>query len=177
MLTDLRQAWRLIARQPLFTAVVCLTLAVGIGANAATFSIVDAALFRPLPYTDADRLVQIYRVARTRDGGTTSVLIEGPEVDVVRSASDVFEGVEVFGWPASKALAEGTGVNPLVGGFSVGLPAFLGIRPQLGRTFRADDLAASDALVLSDGYWQRAFGRDPAVIGRRIAFTDRTCTI
>jgi predicted permease len=177
VLHDLKQAIRLLARQPVFTLVACLTLALGIGANTAIFSVVDAALFQPLPYRNADRLVGVYRNAKTPDGRVVAALIDGGVADYVRAATSLFDGVEVFKRPGPRALASGAEQSPWVGGFSVGLPSFLGIAPELGRTFTADDVAAGEAIVLSDRYWRRAFNGDSAVLGRIMAFSDRTCTV
>jgi hypothetical protein len=132
MLNDVRHALRLVVRHPGFTTVACLTLALGIGANAAIFSLVDAALFRPLPYRDADRLVNAYRVAQTIDGSSVGVLISGEEVDWVRAVKEVFDGVEVFSAPRPKTLAKGLDQTPWVGAFPPALPAFLGVSHRSG---------------------------------------------
>jgi putative ABC transport system permease protein len=174
MLNDLRQALRLLVRASGFTATACLTLALGIGANAAIFSVVDAALFRPMPYKDADRLVNVYRIAETVDGQRVDAVIGGALVDVVREVTQVFEGVEVFRTARPTALATGVDQNLWVGGFAPALPEFLGVRPQVGRAFTREDVTAQDAIGLSDGFWQRAFHRDPGVLGKTIAFGDRT---
>jgi putative ABC transport system permease protein len=172
MLTDLRQALRLLRRHPGFSAVACLTLALGIGANAAVFSVVDAALFRPLPYRDAERLVTVYRLARTPDGHNVPILIRGDQVSYIRDAATVFDRVEVFSQPKPMALRAGLDQSPWVGGIGVGLTALLGVTPQLGRAFSAEDLAARDTVVLSDGYWRRAFHADRNVIGRVVPFVE-----
>jgi predicted permease len=176
MLNDVRQAFRLLARNPGFTLVACLILALGIGANAAIFSVVDAALFKPLPYKDADRLVDVYQVAQSVDGERFPILFEG-HADIVREIRQVFEGVEAFSSARPMALATGTDQSPWVGGLAPALPAFLGVRPQIGRDFTREDVLAHDTIILSDGFWQRAFGRDPGVLGKTIAFADRSCVV
>ncbi|HKW03394.1 MAG TPA: ADOP family duplicated permease [Vicinamibacterales bacterium] len=177
MLNDLVHALRLVRRQPGFTAIACVTLALGIGANTAIFSVVDAALFQPLPYRDADRLVSVYFTTTSMDGRTVMALVDGSQADYVRAASGVFEGVEVFGRPAGRALSAGSGPNVWVGAFSAGLPTFLGIAPEVGRTFTVDDVAAGDTIVLSDRFWRSALNGDPQVLGRTMAFAERSYTV
>jgi putative ABC transport system permease protein len=177
LLNDVRHALRLLARSPGFTASACLTLALGIGANVAIFSVVDAALYRPMPYRDADRLVNVYRVAETVDGQRVPSNIGGRLVDVVRAITSVFESVEVTRGAGHTTLATSLDQSLWVGGFGPGLPALLGVRPQIGRSFTQQDVAAQDAIVLSDRFWQRAYQRNPGVLGTTIALPDRTFVV
>lgn len=177
MLNDLRHAVRLLLRQPGFTAVASLTLALGIGATAAVFSVVDAALFRPLPYREPDQLVHISRRAKTPDGHEILVLAEGTQARFVREVTSVFDSVDVFSGPRPMALASGTDQSPRVGGFTATLPSFLGVAPQIGRVFTAQDALAKETIIVSDAYWQRAYQRDAGVIGRTIAFSDRSYVV
>ena len=174
---DVRYAVRGLRRAPGFAAIASLTLALGIGANAAIFSVVDAAMFRPVPYRDADRLVDVYRVAQSRAGGLVPTLLDGSQLRHVRALTSVFEGAEAYGDAHPIALATGSDQSPWIGGFGPSLPAFLGVTPQIGRVFDANDVAAGNVIVLSDAYWRRAFGGDRAVLGASIAFADRTFTI
>ena len=177
MLNDVRHALRLLVRQPGFTVVACLTLALGIGANTAVFSVVDAALFRPLPYQDADRLVSVYRIAQARDGQHVPVVVDGNQVDLIRAVTPVFERVEVFKGPVPLALASGIGQTPWVGGYAPGLPSLLGVAPEVGRTFAEDDVRGQATIVLSDGFWRHSLGADPSVVGKTIAFASHAYVV
>jgi tetrahydromethanopterin S-methyltransferase subunit F len=180
---DLRHAVRLLARNRRFTAAAVLTLALGIGANAAIFGIVDAALFRPIPYKDADRLVLVLGSAWTivDDGQNlkrqpTFSLI-GRDVDTARVFTSIFEDFGAYRTARPAALATGIDQNLRVGGFTPNLSRFLGVWPEIGRAFTRDDLQAHDAIIVSDGFWQRTFNRDPHVIGKTLAFPDHTYVV
>lgn len=174
---DIRLALRLVVRDPGLSIVACLTLALGIGVNAAIFSVVDAALFRPLPYKNADRLVDLLVTVQTRGGDDVQVEVTGRRIEELRGVNSVFEGVDAFSGPQPKALATGSDLSPLVGAFTPTFPGFLGVAPQLGRAFDRDDVLARDGIVISDAYWRQAFNRDPNVIGKTIAFSDQICVV
>ena len=177
MLGDIRHALRLVSRNPGFSLVACLTLALGIGANTVIFSVVDAALFRPLPYKDAERLVDVWVEAQLKSGASTLVRASGRHAERLRAVARVFDGVEVFSDPRPKALSAGSDQSPQMGAVAPRFPGFLGVSPQLGRGFTHDDVLAGDTIVISDGYWQRMFNRDRDVLGKTIAFADRTCVV
>jgi putative ABC transport system permease protein len=175
---DLRQAARLLLHSRGVTTIVCLSLALGIGVNAVLFSLVDAALLRPMPYRDPERLVNVYRTAVSVDGERLpGTVISGPLVDVIRGFSNVFEDVQVFRVGRPVALAAGLDDVIRLGGFAPGVPAFLGISPRLGRGFTDADVNAGDTLIVSDGFWQRRFQRSPNVLGQRVQLPDRTYVV
>jgi putative ABC transport system permease protein len=172
---DVRHAVRGLARSPGFATVAITSLALGIGANVVVFSVVDAALLRPLPYRDADRLVKVAVTVPSRDGTMFQMDATGRwHLDGLRSMPQVFEQVEAYSPPLPRALATGVDASPWVGAFTPEFPAFLGVSPQIGRTFTDDDVRSGDAIILSDAYWLRAFNRAPDVVGSAIAFADRT---
>jgi putative ABC transport system permease protein len=177
VLHDARHALRLLGRNRAFTLVASLTLALGVGANSVVFSVVDAALLRPLPYRNPDRLVDVFRSAQMADGGSTFVWADGRYAERLRAIKQVFEGIEAYSGSQRMSLATGSEQSPLVGAFTPGLPDFLGVKPQLGRCFTQADVAGRDVIVISNAYWQRAFNRDPGVLGKTIVFADRVCTI
>ncbi|PYR58010.1 MAG: hypothetical protein DMF85_11985, partial [Acidobacteria bacterium] len=159
-------------RAPGFTLVAIATLAIGIGANTAIFSIVYALLLRPMPYPDAGRLVTVWQDMRARGGPAKEWATPGNYVDW-KADTAIFAGVTaVSGWAASLS---GVGEpEPLVG--EQVTPEYfdvLGARPALGRAFRPEDGLpdAHRVVIISDGLWARRFGRDPAVIGRMVTLS------
>jgi predicted permease len=174
---DVRYAFRTLRRSPGFAVTAIMTLALGIGANDAIFSVVDAALYRPLPYKDPDRLVNVFVTVELRGGGQAQAEVSGRRAEDLRAIRQVFEGVEAFSSSRPKVLATGSDASPLVGAFTPAFPAFLGANPEVGRVFAPGDVAARDRIIISDAYWQRAFNRDRNVIGKTIAFSDQTCII
>jgi putative ABC transport system permease protein len=164
---DLRFALRLLAKQPGFTAVAFLTMAVAIGACTALFSVLQAVVLRPLPYPNPDTLVSIWAVQTERN-------LQAPAVSwdkylAFRERKDVFSDLALAAG-AGFALTEGKGEPEQVFGQQVSanfLP-LLGLVPQRGRNFTADEDRTGGAPVamLSHRLWQNRFGGDPAIIGR-----------
>src|SRR5437016_5086114 len=165
-LQDSRYGLRLLAKNPGFTAVAVVTLALGIGANTAIFSVVNATLLRPLPYKDAQRLVVIWE---TEPGGPGNLYPDaGPDFEDWRKQNQVFEGLAA----ATTSGAALTGISePLqLQGREVSPEIFqvLGVQPLIGRTFSVDETSHNRVVVLSYGIWQRAFGGDRTLVGRKI---------
>ncbi len=169
---DLRFSLRLSRKAPGFTTVVVLTLALGIGANSALFSIVDAVLLRPLPYRDPGRLVMIRE--RSRQLGIEGQRVSPGNLPDWQSRNHVFEGMAFWpGWEGSDEfnLLGAGGTERIKGSYmSSGLFPLLGVRPVLGRTFTPDEDGheGNRAAILSYGLWQRSFGGDPNIVGRSI---------
>jgi putative ABC transport system permease protein len=169
LLQDLRYASRMLVRAPGFTAVVALTLALGIGANTAIFSVVYALLLRPLPYGEPDRIVMVWQDMTGRGGPAHGWTTPGNFADLAGEHA-VFESVTAIrGWqPTLTGLGD---PEPLVGEqVSREYFAVLGVAPARGRAFTAQDDApgAARVAVISHGLWQRRFGGDPAVLGRQV---------
>ena len=168
LLRDVRYGIRMLGRAPSFTAVAIATLALGIGANTAIFSVVNALVLRPLPYPDAGELVMVWQDLRGRSGPVKEWATPGNFVDWKQSG--LFSGVTAIqGWqPNLTGLGD---AEPLVGE-QVTYEYFdvLRVTPALGRSFRADDDApnAARVTVISDGLWRRRFGAEPAAVGRSI---------
>jgi putative ABC transport system permease protein len=178
VLSDLRYGLRLLRQRPGFAAVAILTLAIGIGANTAIFSVVSSVLLRPLPYEDPDRLTMVWQDLTRIDGPET----EWPTPDNFfdwRDQNEVFEGMFALGaWgPTASGMDGAEQLNGAVASFDA--LTLLGVEPVLGRTFRAeDDTAASDlVVVLSHSLWQRRFGGDRHVLGRTITLDTQPATI
>jgi putative ABC transport system permease protein len=170
MLQDLRYAFRVLRRARGLTLVALATLALGIGANTAIFSVIDGILLRPLPYADPERLVMVWQDLRARGGPATEWTGPSQQFDW-KADTDVFANLaSVRGWSAS--LAGGDMPESLVGE-QVTYEYFdvLGVAPALGRAFRdAEDVRGAPRVVmLSHGLWVRRFGADPRVLGRSVS--------
>ena len=177
LLHDVRQGWRMLVKKPTFTIVAVLTLALGVGANTAMFSIVNAVLLRSLPYRDPDRLVRIF--FNEPGVGLRDVRFSKPELDdlltragVFEDVSPIFEGSEDL--TGAKQPERLEAVNGSFGYFSM-----LGATPQIGRLFGPRDFVPGFAsvVVISDGLWRRAYGADPKVIGRTLRLDNDPFTI
>jgi putative ABC transport system permease protein len=170
---DLRYAGRTLRKSPGFAAVAILTLALGIGANTAIFSVVNAVLLHPLPYPEAERLVELWgnvKRARVERRGTSFA----DYLDWKRQSKS-FDAMALF-TNATHTL-NGLGEPERIPTEFVGYGYFemLGMRPQIGRSFQEseDQVPQRDrVVVLSDGLWKRRFGGDPGVLGRAVQLND-----
>ena len=176
-MNNIRYAFRQLRKSPGFTLIAVLTLALGIGANTAIFSVINAVLLRPLPYPDANRIVTLSESTPSQP----EISISWPNFLDWKTESTVFESLAV-GRRESFNLSGVQGRGPeRVSGFVVTAPFFkvIGLNPQIGRAFsEAEDKTGGNRLaVISDALWQRAFNRDPAVLGREINLHDQLYTI
>jgi putative ABC transport system permease protein len=177
MLHDLRSALRALWRRRGLTIAVVLTLTLGIGANSAIFSAVDAVLLRPLPFPAADRLVSVYESNLSRRQSTALVapgrLEEWNQMNQTFSglAASYFENMTDTSGPLPERV-EGMRTSPRF--FTV-----LGVAAAHGRTFTAAEerFGGPAVVVVSDAFWRRRFSGDPAVIGRAMTIGGRSCTI
>jgi predicted permease len=177
MLNDIRLALRQLRRSPGFTLIAVLTLALGIGANTAIFSIVNAVLLRPLPYPDADRIM----VLNESSGPGQDYSVALPDYFDWRNDNTVFEHLAAT-HKESRNLSGIPGRDPeRISCASVTRNFFdiLGLPPKIGRTFNEDEdkVGAPPVVVISDRLWQRAFNRDPAVLGRSITLHDQNFVV
>src|SRR5499425_1374662 len=177
VLQDLRYGLRMLGKKPTFTIVAVLTLALGVGANTAIFSIVNAVLLRSLPYHDPDRLVRIF--FNEPGVGLRDVRFSKPELDDLQTRSGVFEDVTPIYEGSENVTPAGQperldGVNGSFSYFSM-----LGVTPQIGRLYGPQDFVPGFApeVVISDGLWRRAYGADPNVIGRTLRLDNDPLTI
>ena len=163
---DLRYAVRMLKKSPGFTAVAILTLALGIGANSAIFSFVNAVLLRPLPYKDSNRLV--FLSERSEQVPDMSIAMEN--FKDWRASNSVFESM--FAYRAEDVVLTGTGEPERLRlrEVTAGLFPTLGVKPILGRALSPEDdkVGAPRTVLLSDGFWARKFGRDSQVIGKHL---------
>jgi putative ABC transport system permease protein len=178
-LRDFRHGLRMLAKSPGFTAVAILTLALGVGANSAIFSVVNAVLLRPLPFEEPDRLV---RVCTTTTIGNFPLIAVTSWKDFVdwRQQSNAFEGMAVFSGDED-SYGDADGVARIdTADVSAGFFELLRVNPILGRTFTADDktghrigplypiTGADGVTILGEGLWRQRFGADPSIVGRSI---------
>jgi predicted permease len=181
LVADLRYAFRVMSRTPSFAVAVVSVLALGIAANAAIFSIVNAVLLRPLPFEEPERLVRIF--TRTpAPGARLFELSPGKFYDWQRDAQS-FEGMAMYQCCGFRELAlTGTGITTRTiraTAVSAGFFEIVRARPALGRIFRPDEDTPGRkyVVVLSDRFWRTEFGGNPDVIGRTVKLSDETYTI
>jgi putative ABC transport system permease protein len=162
---DLRYAVRNLARRPAFTAIIVATIALGVGVNAAIFSVVNGILLRPLAYPAPDQLFAFGHEAPTW-------LASEPDFVDYKREMKTLSGLAAYA-PLQGTLALGDAPERIhVARGSADFFPLLGVEPQLGRTFAGDEFVPrlAQVIVLSDALWRRSFGGDPAILGRKITF-------
>ena len=169
---DVRLGFRRLCHHPGFTVAVVLTFGLGIGANTAVFSLVDAVVLRPLPFDNADRLVDIQTVLRkgTAKEGRASGL-NPDQLEQWRSQRQIFDAVEQYG-PVRPAAQPNVDQTLYTASVTPGVFPLLGVGPSLGRGFTPEDVGRRDVVIISNGLWKRAFGSDPHVLGQRLQLKD-----
>ncbi len=173
---DARHAVRALAKAPVFTAVIVVTLALGIGANSAIFSLVNAVLMRPPGYVEPDRLMLMYE--GFRGSGVDKIGVSPPDVIELSSLQRSFSTIGAY--RTQQYELSGAGEPEQITGVRVSASVFpiLGVSAAHGRTFlESEDQPGHDVAVLSYGLWQRRYGRDPNVIGRTMTLDRRPYTI
>jgi putative ABC transport system permease protein len=175
----MRQAFRSLARRPGFTTVAVVTLALGLGANAAIFSVIDTVLLRPLPYERPDRLVMPWEYSADihRRLGFDRLPSSPADVEDFRTRNNTFASLASL--RADRLNLTGAGEPERVGAVRVSAEFFdvLGVRPIVGRAFLASDPATPRAALISEGLWRRRFGADPAVAGRAISLNGEPAVV
>jgi predicted permease len=173
---DLGYALRTLSKSPAFTAVAVLSLGLGIGANTAIFTFVHAALLKPLPYPQAERIVMLQQ--RAPESGTTTLVHPVSFVEW-RERARSFEALAIG--QALPVNTDGADGAEMVSGYwsTAGLFRVFGVDPTLGRAFAEEESrpGAGQVVVLSDGYWRRRFGADPRVMGRTMRIGGSQATV
>ncbi len=174
---DLRYAFRMLLKSPGFTIVAVLTLALGIGANVATFSVVYAVLLRPLPFPHSEQLVRVFD--DLRGPNEQDVGLSAPEIWDLQERSGVFQEISAVA-PSNSAV--GGGDRTVRAESLVTSPDYftlLGVKQQLGRVYTQQDAAQGflEPVVISDGFWRRNYGSDPNIIGRKMRLDSDLYTI
>jgi predicted permease len=174
---DLRYAVRTLRKSLGFTIVVVLTLALGIGANVATFSVVYAVLLRPLPFPHSEQLVRVFD--DLRGPNAPDVGMSAPELWDLQARSGVFQDISAVA-PSNSAVAGGD--RPVRAESLITSPDYfqlLGAKPQLGRVYTQQDSVPGfmEPVVISDGFWRRNFDADPNIVGRKMRLDNDPYTI
>ena len=169
LLQDLRYGLRMLTKDPGFTAMAVLTLALGIGANTAMFSVANAVLLEPLPYKRAGRLVTLWWT-NTAFGSSAPGSVCDPDYVQWRTQNQVFEDMAAFHGMTSNLTGVGEPERLLGSAVSPNIFHLLGVSPLLGRTFLPEEERAEhgNVVLLSRQLWERRFGSDPAVAGKSI---------
>ncbi len=174
---DLKFALRMLKKNPGFTAVAMLTLALGIGANTTIFSVINAVLLKPLPYGDADRLLAISQTDRA--SGTTGVSVSFTKFTAILEQNKSLASVGAF-YAYSPSLVSDREPE-LLNAVRVSGDLFrvLGVRPFLGRDFLPEEEVpgGNDVAVLSDGFWHSHFAADPGILGKTISLDGKRVAV
>ncbi len=172
---DLRYGVRMLRTSPGFSIVAILTLALGIGANAAIFSVVNGVLLRPLPFPRADQIVLIYE---SLPGFRINSPFNAPDFRAFSERQRAFESLAIYSNHRYELSGSGEPERIEAARTSAALFPLLGIEPILGRTFASDeDQPGHSVLVLSYGLWQRRYGADPNILGRTILIDRQPYTV
>jgi len=176
LLSDTRHALRRLRRTPGFTLAALLTLAIGIGANTAIFSVVNGVLIQPLRFPEPDRLIGVWHRAPGIPGLPPDVRVSAsPSMYYTYGDhSDTFERFGLWQYGASTATGPVDPEQLLTAQATHGTLDALGVPPLLGRWFtEEDDRGSTESVILGHGYWQRAFGGDPSAIGQTLELDSR----
>ncbi|HEX6650249.1 MAG TPA: ABC transporter permease [Pyrinomonadaceae bacterium] len=173
LIKDLQFGIRSLAKRPGFTLIAVLTLALGIGANTAIFSAVNATLMQPIPVVDPQRLVFVFN-------GPANAVFSYPDYVALRDQNTVFDGLLAFGG-ITASLNSNDQTDQVTGAIVTGnFFDVLGVRAQLGRVISTEDdktPGAHPVAVISQGLWQRRFAGDPNVVGRQLLLNGNTFTV
>jgi len=177
LIKDIRFGLRSLAKRPAFTAIAVITLALGIGANSAIFSVVNAVLLRPLPFKDPDRLMVVWE--RRESSGNSNLPLSGHEYSAFKERTNVFEALTIV-QPNGLNLT-GRGDPSMVDVLEVSTEYFsvIGVPPMLGRTFAPgeDGDGGAKVVVLGHKLWTQRFGSDPNVLNQTVRMNDQSYTV
>ncbi len=178
LLRDLQYATRMFLKNPAFTVITVITLALGIGANTAIFSVVNTLLMRPLPYSNPDQLVMVWENLR-KDNNPHNAVAPANFVDW-KEQNKSFQQMAAFTAPVNYNFTGGDMPERVVGArVSAGFFQMLGVQPVQGRLFNdeEDQPGNNQVIIISHGLWQRRFGSDPTLIGKQFILSERTFTL
>jgi len=176
---NLRYAIRAFSNSPGFAVVVVLTLALGIGANTAIFSVVYSALLRPLPYREPGKLFHLGEARTQADYATSGAQVSYPDYLDWKRAAKSIQSFAAYSGDAFTIAATGEPKNTFAAQVTPSFFSTLGVKPALGRDFLEDEMRSDGphVTILTDGFWRTEFGADPNVIGRIIRIDGKPATI
>ena len=180
LMQDLRYSWRVLLKSPGFTAVAVIVLALGIGANTAIFSVVNAVLLRPLPYQDPGRLVQVWHVPPPKSfPGMTQFPVSAANYLDWRDQNQVFEQLAIYSSADLNLTGKGKPESVTSAVVSPSFFSALRVRPLLGRAIAPgeDQLGHANVVVLSHAFWREHFGSDPGIVGQNITLNQQSYTV
>jgi predicted permease len=175
MLHDLRYGLRMLVKSPAFTSIAALSLALGIGANTAIFSMVNVILLKPVPVSEPDRLVSVFMLDQRNPGNLPFSHLNYKDV---RDQNQVFSGMAAFtfaqlNW-SNATESEQIPAQVVSGNYF----SLLGVEPALGRAFAPEeDEKATPVVVVSHGFWERSLGSDPAIVGKTLTLNRTPFTV
>jgi putative ABC transport system permease protein len=178
LMQDVRYGLRVLAKTPGFTAVAVLTLALGIGANTAIFSIVNTVLLRPLPFQNSQQLLSLGDFDTRRAPAIAQGPVSYPDAMDIRARNHSFQEVSVYNDNDSTLTGIGEPLHVNVENVSANLFRLLGTQPSVGRAFLdSEDAPGHHVVILSDSFWRAHFNADRNVIGRILNLTGRAYTV
>jgi putative ABC transport system permease protein len=177
LLQDVRYGWRLLVKNPGFTAIAVLTLAIGIGASTAVFSVVDTVLLRPLSYREPDRLVVVSETLPGMSGDEIGV--SAGEYQDYGDRNRSFSQVAAYEDAGFNLSGEGLPLRVNAASMSASAFPLLGVSPELGRTFTAEEerAGAENVVVLSHALWEHEYSRDPNIVGKALKLDEKSYTV
>ena len=177
IIQDLRYGIRMLLKRPWFTSTVVLTLALGIGANTALFSIINVLLLRPLPLPQPQQIVQVWEVSR--QSGNLKFPVALPNMVDWRAQSSSFEHIAAYSYTGLNLTSDDQPEFIAVLSVTTDYFKVMGVTPAMGRDLREEDGLpnAPRTAVLSHGFWQRRFAADPQIVGRTIRLNSENCTV
>jgi putative ABC transport system permease protein len=173
-LRNLRFAIRVMVKSPGFTAAVVITLALGIGANAAIFTVTNALLLRPFPYREPSRLVSVEVRDQTKDRGVNLIRYEN-----LRDHAQSFDGIAAWASDRLNLTGDGEATQATVGRVSPNFFSLLGVKARLGRAFAQDEgrPEGKQVVMLANAFWQTRYHGDPSIVGRTIHLDENAYTV
>ncbi len=173
-LRNLRFAIRMMVKSPGFTAAVVITLALGIGANAAIFTVTNALLLRPFPYRDPSRLVSVEVRDQTKDRGVNLIRYEN-----LRDHGQSFDGIAAWASDSLNLTGDGEATQATVARVTPNFFSLLGVKAQLGRAFAQDEgrPEGKQVVMLANAFWQTRYHGDPSIVGRTIHLDENAYTV
>jgi predicted permease len=177
LLQDIRYGWRMLARNPGFTAIAVLTLAIGIGASTAIFSVVDTVLLRPLPYREPEKLVLI---TETLPGMSADEIgVSAGEYQDYRDRNRSFSQVAAYESAGFNLTGAGQPLRVNAAALSASAFPLLGVSPELGRGFTTEEdrYGSGSVVVLSHALWEHQYSRDPNILGQTVKLDEKPFTV